>query len=147
MILINAINHSFDDDEKKNALTGKIENVSKNLGLTFDNADITGVISASDALHYYNGKYYPQIGQNESEAFSHVINTPRPSVNNGVIVALKNGSKWTVTGTSYLTKLAVDKSSSVTARKDTKVSMTVNGAKTKITPGKTYTGEIVVSVK
>ncbi len=133
---------------KKNSMTGKMGSVSRNLGLSFDGAVITGIISASDARHYYNGKYYPKIGKAESKVFSHVVNTPGPAVNNGVIVTLKNASKWTVTGTSYLTKLSLDESSSIIpAGEDTDVSMTVNGVKTNIAPGNTYTGAIVVSVE
>jgi len=132
---------------KKNALTGEDENASRNLGLTFDNADITGVISASDALHYYNGKYYPKIGKDESAAFSHVINTPGPAVNNGVIVTLQNGSKWTVIGTSYLTKLVIEEGANVSAPSEQTLTMTVDGGKptTRISPG-TYTGNIVLTV-
>jgi len=121
-------------------------NSSRNIGLTLDNAKITGVITASDALHYYDGKYYPKIGVKDMTVFNRVKNTPAAAVNNGVIINLANGSIWTVTGTSYLTKLALDDSSSVAAEKGS-VSMTVNGKKTDIKPGKTYTGAIVVSVK
>jgi hypothetical protein len=121
-------------------------NCSRNLGLTFDSAKITGVITASDALHYYNGRYYPKIGVKDMAVFNRVINTPSAAVNNGVIVTLANGSKWTATGTSHLTRLVLDNSSSVTAEKGS-VAMTVNGIKTDIKPGKTYTGAIVVSVK
>jgi len=131
---------------KKNSMGEGTTNISKNLGITFDNARITGIISASNALHYYNGKYYPKIGKDDMMVFNRVINTPGTAVNNGVIVSLNNGSKWTVTGTSYLTKLALDSSSSVTARKGLGVSMTVNGIKTDIRPGQTYTGAIAVSV-
>ena len=96
-------------------LRGGAVSGSKNLGLTLSNASITGVISASDALHYYNGKYYPKIGKDDFRAFSSVINTPSPAVNNGVIVTLTNGSKWTVTGKSYLTKLVIEEGASVVA--------------------------------
>jgi len=131
---------------QKISMMGGNVNCSRNLGLTFDNAKITGVITASDALHYYNGKYYPKIGVKDMAVFNRVINTPSAAVNNGVIVNLTNGSKWTATGTSYLTRLVLDSSSSVTAEKGS-VSMTVNGNKTDIKPGQTYTGAIVVCVK
>jgi hypothetical protein len=133
--------------QKKSPMGEGTTDVSKNLGLTFDKANITGVISASNALHFYNGKYYPKIGKNDLIVFNRVINTPSPAVNNGVIVNLTNGSKWTVTGTSYLTTLVLDGSSSVTTRKGASVFMTIDGNKTEIRPGQTYTGAIVVSVK
>jgi len=124
---------------KKNPMAEGISSVSRNLGLTFSNASITGVISASDARHYYNGKYYPKIGKEEFEAFSHVINTPGPAVNNGVIVNLTNGSKWTVTGTSYLTKLVIEDGSTVTASSGCTLTMTINGGRpvTNIAPATT----------
>jgi hypothetical protein len=132
---------------KKNGFTGEFESVSKNLGLTFDNAMITGVISASDARHYYKGKYYSKIGEEEFEAFSHVIDTPSPAVNNGVIVTLTNGSIWTVTGTSYLTKLVIEEGSSVTAPPGHMLMVTDDGNSIlNITTG-TYTGNIVFTVK
>jgi hypothetical protein len=79
--------------------------------------------------------------------FHSITDTVRPAVNNGVIVNLTNGSKWTVTGTSYLTKLVLDGTSSVTAPKGSSLSMTVNGSKTDIKLGQTYAGAIVLSVK
>lgn len=120
---------------------------SKNLGLTFDNARITGVISASDARHYYNGKYYPKIGKDDLIVFNRVINTPSPAVNNGVIVTLSNGSSWTVTGTSYLTKLVIEKGAIVTAPSGQTLTMTVDKGHpiSEIAAG-TYTGNILLTV-
>jgi hypothetical protein len=74
-----------------------------------------------------------------------LINTPAPAVNNGMIVTLKGGAAWTVTGTSYLTSLTID-DGSVVAPEGSKLSMTVNGTKTEIKPGKSYTGNIVLTV-
>jgi hypothetical protein len=74
-----------------------------------------------------------------------LINKPAPAVNNGVIVTLKDGTVWTVTGTSYLTCLTVD-NSSITAPEGSKVGMTVDGKKTEIKSGQTYTGNIVISL-
>jgi hypothetical protein len=130
----------------KASLMGGTSSASKNLGLTFNNARITGVISASDALHYYNGKYYPKIGKNDAKAFSRVMNTPSTAVNNGVIVTLTKGSKWTVTGTSYLSRLVIENGSSVTSPSGHRLTMTDDGNPvTKITAG-TYTGNIVLTI-
>ena len=74
-----------------------------------------------------------------------LINTPAPAVNNGVIVSLTNGTVWTVAGTSYLTGLTVE-NGSIAAPEGNKIEMTVNGAKTDIKTGKTYTGNIVLSL-
>jgi len=133
---------------QKTSLMGETVSGSKNLGLTFNKAGITGVISSSDALHYYNGKYYPKIGKDSYMAFNRVINTPSQAVNNGVIVTLTNGSRWTVTGTSYLTKLVVENGSDVAAPSGRTLTMTVdNGVPiTNIAAGE-YKGNIVLTVK
>ncbi|WP_460350312.1 hypothetical protein [Actinoallomurus acanthiterrae] len=69
-----------------------------------------------------------------------------PVVNNGVIVQLNSGSTWTVTGTSYLSKLVVAQGATVVAPNGHTVSMTVDGNATAITPGHTYTGVIAIKV-
>jgi hypothetical protein len=74
-----------------------------------------------------------------------LINKPAQAVNNGVIVTLNNGTVWTVTGTSYLTGLTLN-NASITASTGNNVVMTIDGAKTDIKPGKTYTGNIVLSL-
>jgi hypothetical protein len=74
-----------------------------------------------------------------------LINTPAPAVNNGVIVTFKDGTVWTVTGTSYLTSLTID-NSSIAGPEGSRVEMTVNGKKAEIKSGRTYTGNIVLSL-
>jgi CCR4-NOT transcriptional regulation complex NOT5 subunit len=75
-----------------------------------------------------------------------LINTAAQAVNNGVIVNLTNGSVWTVYGTSYLTSLTID-NASIAAPEGMRVEMKVNGAKTEIKAGKTYTGNIVLTLR
>jgi hypothetical protein len=113
-----------------------------NMALNLDNASITGVISASESHHSV-----PKITVANNREFHSITDTACAAINNGVIVNLTRGSNWTVTGTSYLTKLVLDGSSSVTAGRGSGVSMTVNGTKADIKPGYTYTGAIVVSVE
>ena len=113
-----------------------------NMALNLNKSSITGVISASESHHPS-----PKITVSNLREFHSITDTVRPAVNNGVIVNLTNGSKWTVTGTSYLTKLVLDGTSSVTAPKGSSLSMTVNGSKTDIKLGQTYAGAIVLSVK
>lgn len=74
-----------------------------------------------------------------------VSNAPQAAVNNGVIVSLAGHSTWAVTGPSYLTALSLDATSAVTGPRGGKVTMTVNGTPTTITPGASYTGAIVVT--
>jgi hypothetical protein len=75
-----------------------------------------------------------------------LINSPTQAVNNGVIVTLANGSIWTIYGTSYLTGLTVD-NGSIVAPEGMRVEMKVNGTKTEIKTGKTYTGNIVLTLR
>lgn len=72
-----------------------------------------------------------------------LVNTPAPAVNNGMIVSLTGGTVWTVAGTSYLTRLAVE-DAQISAPEGFAVEMTVNGKKTKIENSKTYVGDIVL---
>lgn len=129
----------------------------RNMGLTFDNAWITGVISSSTATHVLPHIEYPigwdgsapfvNVGHTEDyKMLGEVTNTPSQAINNGVIVSLTNGSKWMVDGTCYLTKLDIAADATVTAPVGKSVSMTVNGLPTEIIPGNTYTGVIMLTV-
>ena len=112
-----------------------------NMALTFDNAGITGVISASEAHHSKKTIYMVE----DYMLFSKVTNTAHEAINNGVIVFLTNGSNWTVTGTSYLTRLEIASDAAITAPDGCRVTMKVNGVETGIRPG-TYKGDIVLAV-
>lgn len=120
---------------------GPPSSISKNLGLTFVNTVITGLITASDAHHNI-----PVITAEEYYELGEVNNTPTPAVNNGVIVALKEGSTWTVPGTCYLTGLTIDTNSVVQASPGQNVTMTVDGEPIAIAPG-SFAGAIVLMVK
>ena len=111
-----------------------------NLVLHFTASRVTGVISATLAEHSVQ-----VIDSSNWWELGHVSNTARPAINNGVIVTLTGGSNWTVTGTSYLTALTLDATSAVTGSPGGKVTMTVDGTPTAITPGGSYTGAIVLS--
>jgi hypothetical protein len=62
-----------------------------------------------------------------------------------VVVALADGSRWTVTGTSCLTALSLDATSAVTGPHGGTATMTVDGRPAAITPGASYSGAIVVT--
>jgi len=117
------------------------ESSAKNLDLAFDDSRLTGVISASEAHHAIS-----EIDSSEYRQMGEVTNTPSEVVNNGVIVDLEGASRWTVTGTSYLSNLTVGSGAKVTAPKGESVTMTVDGVATAIVPGTTYTGQITLSV-
>jgi hypothetical protein len=113
----------------------------KNLVLTFHHTKVTGMITASRSEHAQ-----PTITSADYKMLGMVTNYAQAIVNNGVIVTLDNGSTWTATGTSHLSKLAVGADAAVKAPAGRTVTMTVDGVATAITPGTTYTGEIVLTV-
>lgn len=115
--------------------------VQQNMALTFSNASITGVISASEAHHDLT-----TITSEEYYELGNITNTPSPAINNGVIVTLEAGSTWTVTGISYLTSLTIAEDAAITAAECSSVGMTVDGVETSIEAGTTYEGAIVLSV-
>lgn len=114
----------------------------KNMVLTFNNASITGIISASEAHHL---KRVINVNQEDYKLFGVVNNTAHEAINNGVIVSLTNKSNWIVTGTSYLTSLTIDAGSNVTALSGYSVTMTVDGVKKSIGAG-TYKGQITLTI-
>lgn len=114
--------------------------VQKNMALTFNNATITGVISASEAHHDIT-----TITSEEYYELGNITNTPSPAINNGVIVTLDAGSTWTVAGTSHLTSLTIAEGAVITAPECNSVSMTVDGVETAIEAG-TYAGNLVLTV-
>jgi len=114
---------------------------SKNLGLTLDGSTLKGVITSSTAVHKV-----PVINKQNFIELGRVTNTPAPAVNNGTVVKLLNKSTWVVTGTCYLTGLTISADSTITTPAGQKLTMTVNGVTTEITPGRTYTGNIVLTV-
>jgi len=131
-------------------ITGDIYNsrfsAGQNLSVTFDNATITGVIS-SGIQHHTLAKPGETVTKETYYKIGHVKVTPSEAVCNGSIVTLKNGSVWNVTGTSYITSLTVDASSSVAVPTD--MVIIVNG--TPISPealkGTTVAGTIVIEKK
>jgi hypothetical protein len=110
-----------------------------NLVLNFTAARVAGAITATLATHFVDtitSANWWQLGA--------VSNAPQPAVNNGVIVSLAGHSSWTVTGPCYLTALSLDATSAVTGPHGGKVTMTVNGTPTAVSPGASYTGTIVI---
>lgn len=120
---------------------GSAMDPGQNMVLNFDQTTVNGVISATVVTHYVSeigAVDYLQLGVVKNEAYE--------VINNGVIVSLTNNSVWTVTGTSYLSALTLDSSSSVAAPSGKTVTMTVDGVSTAVKPAETYTGEITLTV-
>lgn len=120
-----------------------------NMGLSFENVELTGVISSTYVNHLDpdTGELTDRIpAMTGYRGIAKIMNTPKPAKNNGVVVDIKNGSVWTVTGTSYLNRLTLDETSKIKAPADKTLAMTVNGSETPIAAGD-YTGAIVLTVK
>jgi len=124
-----AVTAYFEDCTGETALTGNIFNchqfTSKNLVLTLDNSELTGVISSGWCEHDVDGvdRYVAFgaeniVGENgltygARENLGKITCYAAETVNNGLIVTLKNGAVWNVTETSYVSVLNVDESSKV----------------------------------
>jgi hypothetical protein len=109
--------------------------------LTFEDSTVQGVISATRAEHRVS-----KIDSSNFYELGQVTNTVQPAVNNGVIVQLNSGSAWTVTGTSYLTRLTVAGDAAVRTASGESLTMTVDGTPTAIEAGGDYSGAIVLTV-
>ncbi|MGM9615205.1 MAG: hypothetical protein ACI3W7_06755 [Oscillospiraceae bacterium] len=124
-----AVQAYFEDCNGETALNGDIFNchqfVSKNLVLTLDNSELTGIISSGWCEHEVDiinreiasteENYVDADGlvHGNRENLGKVTCTPSETVNNGVIVTLTNGAVWNVTETSYVSVLNVDETSVV----------------------------------
>lgn len=124
-----AVQAYFEDCTGPTALVGDIYNghqfVSKNLVLTLDNSQLTGVISSGYVQHDvdvidramastdpdYVGADGLRHGNREN--LGAVDCFAAETVNNGVILTLTNGAVWNVTETSYVSVLNVDATSAV----------------------------------
>lgn len=111
-----------------------------NLVLTFTDSVVSGVLSASTAVHRAS-----PINKANRDQLGVVDNTPSPVVNNGVLVTLAGRTTWKVTGTSYLSSLTVGPAATIVGAHGATPTMTVDGTPTTITPGATYTGAITIS--
>ena len=125
-----AVQAYFQDCRGDTALEGDIFNchqfVSKNLVLTLDNSELTGVISSGwcehdvDIINREMGAFDEDyvdpadgLRHGNRENLGQVTCYPAETVNNGIIVSLMNGAVWNVTETSYVSVLNVDETSSV----------------------------------
>jgi hypothetical protein len=126
------------------ALKGDFYNgvrTGRNMVLTFQDATVEGVISATRAWHRV-----PSIDASTLYELGIVTNTPQAAVDNGAVVRLEGGSTWTVTGTSYLTSLTIASDAAVRAPRDRTVTLTVDGTRKALTPGTSCTGALVLTV-
>ncbi|MFD0516907.1 autotransporter outer membrane beta-barrel domain-containing protein [Paractinoplanes durhamensis] len=124
-----------------NAIRGSAGN-GKNLVLNLDGGSLAGAVTSATSRHRVTtitSANYQELGV--------VTNTPGAAVNNGVIVSLTGGADWTVTGTSYLTKLTLGAGSAITAPRGKHLVVTVDGVPAVPTAGGTYTGAVVLGIR
>ncbi len=118
---------------------------ARSLEVTLDASTVTGAISLGsddwEVTHFASGDTASQeIGYAEAT----VLGMYREG-DEGLRLALTNGSVWVVTEDSYLTELTIDATSAIAGAGGASVTMTVDGAATPIVPG-AYSGEIVISL-
>lgn len=110
-----------------------------------ENAAITGIISASSAIHIdEHGKQNTYFTDKEYYYLGHVANKPHYNTANDVSVELRDNAVWTVTGKSLLRSLRVSADAAVKSALSAAPKMTVDGIAVEIQPGHEYTGDIVI---
>ncbi len=113
----------------------------RNLNLFFENAQVTGVITACKSTHRVE-----KVSQDNCEELGEIDDVACPAINNGVNVHLDSRSTWTVTGVSYLTSLEIQDGAVVAGEGGKAVKMTVDGVETPVAAG-SYQGDITVSLE
>lgn len=116
---------------------------AKNLDLRLEQAHVTGIISCARAA-YRPG--LEVITQENCEELGEITCTAAPAINNGVILTLKGGAVWTVTGTSYLTVLMIEQGAVIQGKNGMDVVLTLDGRVVEVKPGR-YEGEICIALK
>ncbi len=139
-------NATFKNGSYKGDIYNCIYNYYQVLNVALENAELTGTISASIAVHvdldgnlvpngtvlnaflgskeYDHCRYDAELGGQEGDCklIGRFCHTPAPRLNDPINVVLKN-SKWNVTGDGYLNNLIIDSMSDITA--DSPVTLTV----------------------
>ena len=130
-------------DEDKPKMVMKDLDTPKNLGLTLVDTTITGIISSA-TQHYREG--LTLIDESNRREMSNITQKAAPTVNNGVIVSLDRTSRWTVTGTSYITALELAPGAVVDAPEDKTLKVTLDGKAIDLAPGR-FAGKLVLTAE
>lgn len=130
-------------DEDKPKMVMKDLDTPKNLGLTLVDTTITGIISSA-TQHYREG--LTLIDESNRREMSNITQTAAPTVNNGVIVSLDRTSRWTVTGTSYITALELAPGAVVDAPEGKTLKVTLDGKAIDLAPGR-FAGKLVLTAE
>jgi len=109
-------------------------------------ATLNGAISLTETRHVdETGKQNTHFTINEYYYLGHVANRNYRNGISTISVSLKDGGKWTVTGESLISKLAVT-NGTVEGANGAKVVMKIDGKEKPIKSGETYSGNIVISL-
>lgn len=110
-------------------------------------ATLSGVIALTETRHINEkGKQNTKFTINQYYYLGHVADRLYNNGTGKIAVTLSDGAVWNLTRTSEITNLYVT-NGTIKAPKGRKVVMTVDGMATKIEKGKTYSGDIVLSIK
>jgi hypothetical protein len=124
-------------------LTGDIYNTrwssGQNVDLTLENVKLSGVISSGLQAHRHLG-VGSRITKDTAYEIGNVTASAAPTISNGMIVTLSGDTCWSVTGTSYLSRLTLSDPAQLVG------SLTVNGERVEAPCG-TYVGKIVLEPK
>ena len=115
----------------------------KNVEINLKGSTVSGVISSA-AASYREG--LKEIGPDNRLELSNITQTAAPAVNNGMILSMDSASVWTVTGTSYLTRLSLEEGTVIRPADGKALAFSVDGYEMDLVPG-TYQGDIRIIVK
>jgi hypothetical protein len=110
-------------------------------------ATLQGAISLTETRHVNeNGEQNTSFTIDQYYYLGHVANRAYNNQSSKLVVTLSVGATWTVTDTSYLTSLTIN-DGTIQAADGKQVVMTVDDVETPIENGKTYTGNIILTVE
>jgi hypothetical protein len=117
--------------------------------VVFEKATIAGAITTSIAEHA-KGPNGEELEQRDDSSLYKIIGEVKDVYGEtkdkyGVKASFDKDSKWVVAMTSYLTGLTIAEGSGITAPEGCSLTMTVNGIKKEIKPGK-FSGKITLTV-
>ncbi len=121
----------------------RLQRGAKNVLIDMKRARVDGVISSA-SFAYREG--LTEITAANRTELNNITQKAAPTINNGVIVHMDKDSTWCVTGTCYLTELALERTSLILGKGGRRVVMTVDGAETPIAQDSRYTGKIVLTL-
>ncbi len=134
------MNASFHDMTVSGNIYNTVWKTPQNLNIELDNVTYTGAITTGIQFHR-NFKPGEKIMIDNPFEIGNVGVTPVPDYCNGLIVTMRRGATWCVTGASYLSMFVMYQDSSVSAPAGKRVIMTVDGVRKNIVPG-IYRGDI-----